>query len=393
MMSLHRILFPATCALALTGVAGAQNAPGSSLDEAWERLQQSVYERIEPDVEVSVVGADGIAPDLAREVADLFSTDVPARWPSRAQLFVIPAAKDAPDALSSDLLMEGKQVAPGSGAFQLGGGSDFVAVLLSPGAPAAFERFSWELGSEPRQLSMRVPQPVAMGRVTVDVLRPTEGFFRYNTTLAILDRATGIPLLIQRAKPYGEGEWGEWPRAIDLPMGDYVLLAHVEPQRGWHGRVRTAPRYADARVPFTVREGSNEALVARLTEPAFLNVNVTGAVLSRDIEQLEALLARRGLTAGGSLADQAAHARLRLLRDDAYPTSVDFLRCTMAGTSAAGTHLVPWIELGAQVTSSALPAGRYTLHASLPGGRSVSREVELKSGETLDVQVDFGARD
>jgi hypothetical protein len=70
---------------------------------------------------------------------------------------------------------------------------------------------------------------------------------------------------------------------------------------------------------------------------------------------------------------------------------VEFSTFTGENTTAAGLHMVPWIELEQTMTSEALPPGRYRLEASLPGGRTLTRSVELICGQTSKLKLDFGA--
>ena len=50
---------------------------------------------------------------------------------------------------------------------------------------------------------------------------------------------------------------------------------------------------------------------------------------------------------------------------------------------------IRWIELGKRLESSPLTPGRYELRATLPGGRSVSRDVTLEPGGRLSLELQF----
>ena len=283
-----------TCSLLLFATCGGDSAFAQATSaeptDAFICFEQQRYVRLVRDVEVSVMDANG-----ARQVLSVVGgshAQLPPEWPDHARLFVVSAAQEALVGFQPDFLVDGKIVAPGLAAFQLDGLEDYIAVLLSPGAPASFTPFSWTLGSPTRRLSIRLPAPAAMGGVKVDIQNPTGGRFHQLVSFTILDGRSGIPLIEQGTGAAAIAD-EEWPRALDLPVGDYVLLARAEPYRGWHGRVRSGRKYGAARVPFSVREGVSETVVARLTVPALLDVSVQGAVTLEDITRVESRLAAR----------------------------------------------------------------------------------------------------
>jgi hypothetical protein len=76
---------------------------------------------------------------------------------------------------------------------------------------------------------------------------------------------------------------------------------------------------------------------------------------------------------------------LALERHGRWPCAVRFrYHHSLIGEGLRGS-----VALGAEATSELLPAGRFTLHARMPGGRVASAPVELVDGRTTEITLRF----
>lgn len=156
-----------------------------------------------------------------------------------------------------------------------------------------------------------------------------------------------------------------------------------------HGTMLKPRVLGDWRRRVSVRAGVEERVTARLSPPAFLEVELRGEVSPADVDGIRERWPDSGDDAT-ALLGWAGRATLRLQADGEYPVPVEFARRDMIGTSAEGIHLSDELELGKTERSEALSPGSYVLEARMPGGRTARERVELVGGETLRVTLDVG---
>ena len=147
--------------------------------------------------------------------------------------------------------------------------------------------------------------------------------------------------------------------------------------------------WGDDRMDVAIRAGGITKVTARLSAPAWIDLEVKGSVSMAD---REAICEQHDESdpMDESVTYRATRAHVRLWPPMGYPLEVEFARDAYMSTSAAGTHLFSSLELGTRAKSEALAPGSYRLEIKLAGGRLESRDVLLVAGEVLTLSVDLG---
>lgn len=324
-----------------------------------------------------------------------------AAWPKTPTVFVLPPAERARGPARDELLRargelpwEGSPMAKGELRFDVARGEELVVAVAAPGQALEHRRVAPGADDANDVLTFQLEAPKAVGALKALVLDPRGREVFADLELCLVDRETGIPIVIQRpAPPWPEGWSAADPLRFDgVPEGEYDLVVEALPQLDWHGRVFVSRSLASARVPVVVRAGETSEGTVRLGRPARIDLALAGLVNEDDVAAFE----RRHppedplhdlLEPMGFGPDRAS---VRLRPEHGYPIPVEFVRYGYANSTAAGQHLFSTLPLGTRATSEVLATGEFVLEVELPGGRKAQERVLLVAEETLKIEFDLG---
>lgn len=345
-----------------------------------------------PHLAIHVRQADGSLPEAAigihRDPRWGFARDP---WPSEPELLVTLATRFAHLGGWYGAHLQAKVIGPGEFVAELGAElRDVPELELDVGL----------LGGELPWRPQRVRVPDGAGRVDVDVVLPVAvpggalvldvvdgrgAALMEGLRLRIEDPATGV-VLVDLSCDHADDH--DWPLRIPLPAGDFLLRVEGHARMdSHHGTLSRRRAHGAHEQPLRIAAGVETRVTARLGEPARLALRVTGPVTEADRAAVRARF--EGRLEDDDVDTWARLVMLRLEREGRWPESPQFARFAMEGTSAAGTHLFPWVPLGGDETSEPLTPGTWTLVATLPGGRELRRPVTLAPGQTLSVTLEF----
>lgn len=351
-----------TLLLTLSPVA----ADGAPLDLALER----------PHLVVLVHGPDG-SPVEGDVGFDEYAWREPdhAVWPREPWVIVAPELAGAPldtrldaplDAPldASGARLTGRRTADGRLVYEVEAGRRYQVGLIGGGHPWSPVEAEVPPGGARVDVALRLAPEVATGELAIDVA-DADGPVRRDLEIRVEDPRDGVPL-VWRA---GFGR-STWPWRVTLPAGVYRLVVDGAASIGAHGELHAPRDRGRFEREVAVVAGEETPVHAVLPEGARLVVRL----------------------AGEADEPEGRRARLLLCAPDGRPEEVLFVREGSAASTLPGRHLERWLYLGDEGTTQALPAGRWTLVATLPDGRTAAAPVTLVDGETAEIILEVEGR-
>jgi hypothetical protein len=333
-----------------------------------------------PHIAVRVVDADGNRWAGAIGVDARFWARPVEVWPAGPQVVVAPSLADARLGDPETLALSGKRVGRSEVVFEVSPGRRYEVGLV--GGPATWKPREVEvpLGSSRIDVTLAVPGSVRMGALVVSVHGPSGDALAGGVAIGIEDPASGVPLLLRDNFEH------PGPQRFALPEGTYRVVvdgvASTDPMHGTLWSPRSCGRFAT-----TVRVESERTteLLAEVPAGARLHLVLRGETREED---RRAIRKRKPYVEPGSVDAWASEASIVLVFETSWPVPVEFTR-HLGTTSAAGTELISYMQVGDEGTSEILPAGRCRLEARLPGGRVASQAIELLDGKLAEATLVF----
>jgi hypothetical protein len=305
-------------------------------------------------------------------------------WPISPCLLVVPVLRDLESREHSHPYVPGRSIA-GEHVFDVREGRSYLVGILGGGQSWRPREVDVAEGAGRVEVVIEMQADVPHGDLVV-VARDALGVDRTGSiALRVEDVASGVVVVDGGAS----GAWAQasWPARLKLPAGTYRVVVSGMPWKDeWHGTVLTLAELGTFESTASVVADGTTRIDAVLGAGARVKLACRGAVRDEDRKALEQR--HPGASFGGGIDLFAGRVALRLLREGRWPITPSFPN-VIEGSSAAGKHLGSFVELGREVVSEPLPAGRFRLEGRLPGGRVVSRDVELVDGATTDVVLDF----
>ncbi len=342
-------------------------------------LLELVFQR--PHLAVCIVDASGA---IWNGVADVqkYSNDAPRdRWPSQPQLVVVPEQRDVARAIRGRALLAGSRAPNGEYLFEVDAERRYLVGLI--GGAQAWQPIEVDVPKDADRVAVTVTaNPSApMGALAISVLDRDGVARRSGFHLRIEEPKSGTPLLQLEAFSIGM-----WPARIELPVGDYRVVAEGETgSDDWHGRVMSERELGRSEVLARVVRDTDSPVELALSGGARIHLALAGQANADD---LAALRSESAYADDEYVAFCSKRARITLLSDSHWPIPVEFVVYLSAG-SATGNHALDSLDLGNSMLSTVVPVGDFELEARLPGGRVRSTKVHLVEGATLDVDFDF----
>lgn len=345
-----------------------------------------------PHLAIHVREADGSLPQAAIDVhRDARFRFTQSAWPEQPELLVTLAPRDAHRGGWRGAYVQAKSTGPGEFVAELDGDLRAAAELeldvglLGGELPWRPRRVRVPAGSGRVDVDLALPAAAPRGALVLDVVDARGVAVLQQVRVRIEDPGTGVVLV---DVPCDHGDEDDWPLRIPLPEGEFRLLVEGHPSiDSHHGTLARRRTHGAHEQALRIAAGVESRVTARLGEAARLALRVNGSVTEADREAVRAEF--QGRLEDDDVDEWARLVTLRLEREGRWPEHPKFARFAMEGTSAAGTHLFPWVPLGGDETSEPLTPGSYTLVATLPGGRELRRPLTLAPGQTLGVALEF----
>ncbi len=225
------------------------------------------------------------------------------------------------------------------------------------------------------EVMLRATEIDAMGTLALVTRLPESNAFGEGFSISIEDVEDGATLLFQdmRSTRASSGEYR-------LPEGRYRVVVQGESYIGWHGTMYSSTDLGRFESVVSITRDTTTQVEATMPIGARIELELVGDILDEDNAAVRAEL-RDGWVILGSIENYSIRATTTLRAKDRRPIPVQF-PYLVTGSSAAGTHLGPWIAIGTSGTSETLPAGEFRFEARMPGGRVVARDVTLVEGQT-----------
>jgi hypothetical protein len=338
-----------------------------------------------PYLAVHVVDGEGKAWPGAAQVHTTVSDGEGQAWPKDTRV-AVRATDTVPDVFgSAPSWLVGRRVADGEFVFDVATDRSYRVGLLGGNQPWRPVEVDVPPGAGRVDVRLTAAAEVPLGVLRVDVQSAepaTSAFVR----VRVEDQVSGLVLVDRDDRYYDDGSSRN---VLSLPEGDYRVVVDGHPLLdGWHGVLWHERAGGRLEADVHIQRGREARVTGTLPSGARLRVRVSGEATEADREAIRS--ADRGYTVGWPNWQERFPHRVQLLLCAAArePIPVEFVE-EWTGSSAAGKHLTPFLELGQEDVSQVLPAGRFTLEAHLPGGRVARAPVTLVDGQTTEVALTF----
>jgi hypothetical protein len=339
-----------------------------------------------PHLAIHVRQADGALPEPAVDV-HTFGGRFGSRtlWPSEPGLLVSRTGGPRENDWGGAYLRP-EPVGPGEFVLEVEIGDSFDVALIGGSSLDPPQRVVVPPGAGRVDVDVVIPDAGELGTLQIDIRNGAGDYVAGELIVRLVDPDSGMELM--------QLPWRDKATAtLEVPPGRHLLVVEGEPFiNSHHGTVFRLRELGAFQSLVDVASGETTTVQATLSQPARLDITLSGAVADADLELVRAEFERwmdPEEIEPGLLDAKARRVSLQLERFGRWPVPVSFAVQVMEGTSGDGLHLLPWLALGSRNTSQPLSPGDYTLVGRLQGGREIRRPVTLVPGETLELSLAF----